>query len=419
MLSGYFDAEFWTGTLLQIGLSDATVWHSALALSALHEESLVREGKQNHFTSAEIRSFALKHYNAAISRLSNRISHDDASRDVVLVSCILFVCIENMLGNVAAAITHVHSGMSLIRSWTTKDHPTQSSTLLEDTLSPVFDNFNQHSFIYGRVAPPKPQVFIHQKDEPEKFKDLHEAHTSLQIFKNNAHAMAIPFRFKPPNPDAAWWAERKAEFEEVKRQIPRWLSAFDQLVETSIFDEDNKRAASYLRNQLSLATTWINHNVITTELGYDSFLAIYTSVVDVAEKSLGKDYTEDPMTCSIQVHDLSALYLAALKCRNPKVRRKAVDVMKRCPRRQGFWDSKLVIWIVERVIKFEEEGLGDLKDSAGDIVPDNWARITQVVVDPGKDDGVAQSTMVTFIRGEHGLLGHWSIKEELYCPSKC
>ncbi|KAM3068174.1 hypothetical protein ACMFMG_011223 [Clarireedia jacksonii] len=421
MLSGYFDADFWTGTLLQIGLSDATVWHSALALSSLHEESMVRAGKQNRFARAEVRSFALKHYNEAIGRLASRISHDGASRDVVLVSCLLFVCIENMLGNVTAAITHIHSGMSLIRSWATKN--SQPTNVLEDTLSQLFDLFNQHSFIYGKtVAPSRQQKFIHQQDKPQKFKDLHEAHSSLQILKNNAHAMAIPFRMKPPNPDAAWWAERKAEFESVKEQVPRWVSAFENLLERpemATLNKKDKRAASYLRNQFSLATTWVNNAVFTTELGYDSFLNIYTNIVDVAEKALDKDYTEDPVTYSLQVHDFAAQYMTAIKCRNPTVRRKALDVMKRCPRRHGFWDSRLMIWIVEKVIEFEEEGLGDLKDSTGDIIPDNWARIVSVVIEAEQGDEVDQGNLVTFVRQADGRLPeHWGVKSERYDPSK-
>jgi hypothetical protein len=60
--------------------------------------------------------FALLHYNKAIAELAARISDPDVPVEVVLLSCILFVCLEFLRGNMHSALEHYQSGMKVILS---------------------------------------------------------------------------------------------------------------------------------------------------------------------------------------------------------------------------------------------------------------------------------------------------------------
>jgi hypothetical protein len=144
-LSGNFDAEFWNCILLQIGHSEPTVWHSIIAVGSLHEES-IRDHYGSNEQSYGTRQIALDHYNKVIKRLTNSAENQE-SVDVILVSCLLFVCLELLLENVKGAMVHVHSGFSILESLKSEQgkpvagnssNLTSRSSLIEDYIVPIF-----------------------------------------------------------------------------------------------------------------------------------------------------------------------------------------------------------------------------------------------------------------------------------------
>ncbi|KAF8850622.1 hypothetical protein BDZ45DRAFT_602602 [Acephala macrosclerotiorum] len=125
-----------------------------------------------------------------------------------------------------------------------------------------------------------------------------------------------------------------------------------------------------LKLQHKMATIWIRNALHTDDTSFDAYVRDYAEGLDLAEAIIN---VRGPLPCytdySFQIQNLSPLYLVAIKCRNPPIRRKDLDLLKRTPRRARFWDSNVVIKAVEKVIKLEEEGLEDLTDSTGEVVP--------------------------------------------------
>jgi len=143
-LSGNFDAEFWNYLLLQIGHAEPTVWHSIIAVGSLHEEYTLDHCGSKHRFDAN-RRIALDHYNKAIKRLTQPDKNQE-SVDVILVSCLLFVCLELLLENVKGAMVHVHSGVSILEAWQSekgrvcggRSNLESKSSLIEDHVVPIF-----------------------------------------------------------------------------------------------------------------------------------------------------------------------------------------------------------------------------------------------------------------------------------------
>ena len=94
------------------------------------------------------------------------------------------------------------------------------------------------------------------------------------------------------------------------------------------------------------------------------------------------------------------------------VRRRALTLLRRFPKRGGFWDSRLVVFLVEKIIEFEEEGIMDTKDSTGSLVPDEWARIVALIVNPELDD--MGGVVISFHRRPHGRMNDWVVKEDYF-----
>lgn len=114
---GYFDSEFWSRLILQASHSKPTIRHAVIALGSLHEttqnkdSAALKSGKANN-------KFALQQCNKAIASLNKELSlKGQRSIEVLLMSCVLFVCFETLQGNYESALTHMESGVRMYRNW--------------------------------------------------------------------------------------------------------------------------------------------------------------------------------------------------------------------------------------------------------------------------------------------------------------
>jgi hypothetical protein len=58
---------------------------------------------------------------------------------------------------------------------------------------------------------------------------------------------------------------------------------------------------------------------------------------------------------SVDMGFIPPLFYTAIKCRNPRIRRQAIELLIFAPHREGFWDGVLVARIAGEVIKLEEK----------------------------------------------------------------
>jgi hypothetical protein len=66
----------------------------------------------------------------------------------------------------------------------------------------------------------------------------------------------------------------------------------------------------------------------------------------------------------------------------------------------------LIYKMAERVVELEEEGLEELKDAKGDVVPSEWARIYDITAVPTTVEGHTIE-LVTYKRRKGGNGKHW------------
>lgn len=68
---------------------------------------------------------------------------------------------------------------------------------------------------------------------------------------------------------------------------------------------------------------------------------------------------------------IGPLYVVAVLCRNPKIRRKVLGLLEANPRREGVWDSVLAAKAATVIMNVEEEGL------EGDYIPE-YSRLSGI-----------------------------------------
>jgi hypothetical protein len=118
---GYFPEEFWERDVLQASVAHPALRHAIVALGALHEayKDDLRSGTtttRSTTTQDDINYFALSQYTKALSHLSRSLSRDRQQKQAVLMSCVVFTCFDNMTGDIASAITHLWSGLRILRN---------------------------------------------------------------------------------------------------------------------------------------------------------------------------------------------------------------------------------------------------------------------------------------------------------------
>ena len=89
--------------------SEPAVQHAMLALASLHEESVKDQGP-----GSRGHSFALTQYNKAIKHVQDRIGNGQSER-IILLTCVLFICVEFIRGNAESALDHLQSGMRILQ----------------------------------------------------------------------------------------------------------------------------------------------------------------------------------------------------------------------------------------------------------------------------------------------------------------
>ncbi|KAH7407340.1 hypothetical protein BKA64DRAFT_705748 [Cadophora sp. MPI-SDFR-AT-0126] len=412
ILDCHFDEDFWNYFLLQMSQAESTVWHSVLALGTLHE--------QGSLDDEDLRALhhrnGLNHYNKAIAGLTKSTDAESQSAEAVLVSCIVFVCVEIVLGNIKEAMSHLQGGIRIIRSLDTPGSlPSfyqSSGQLIKTNVVPIFHHFNDQSFVYGRTPMPAIEKFLNRDDDvPTTFADCREARSLHTQLLSTAQHFAVK-TIHPPDQGSDAYARLLLERHNLQSNIHRWSTASEQLISSSRLTKDECSKISQMKGSHRMAMIWTFNALNTDEMSFDALVHDFDAVVRQSRMNLNKccEFVEKPEVSKptknfLQLQSISPQFVAATKCRNPAIRRRALTLLQRSPLNQGFWDAKKVVRVVERIIELEEEGLEDLRDPTGMIVPSEWARIQAVSVNLDKCD--VNTMMLVFER-------KFSVIEELW-----
>lgn len=119
-LSGLFNREFWTRSLPKAAQSHLALWHAGLAVSAMQIYRDSVRGVSSVDVQNEQYEFALTHFNRAIATMAGMIQGGLVGRgdlDVVLLTSVLFIAINNLLEDKEKSGQHARSALTLFDHW--------------------------------------------------------------------------------------------------------------------------------------------------------------------------------------------------------------------------------------------------------------------------------------------------------------
>jgi hypothetical protein len=304
----------------------------------------------------------------------------------ILTTCILFICLEVMRGDINQALAHITSGAQILQSLplsSTRPGTTSPSPSIENDISDTFTRLNLQARLCGRQLPslpPESLSIVLGQDEPlTPFASLFDARYSLNIIMVSALPFvnaALTLKFAPD-------AERHKALTATRKIILTQLELWKARMDSSLFFASNTSASSDISANILLisyinAKIWTRTAIYPDESAWDSqlpsFKEILTlctevitnsgertrkgpySLVGLPRASPKRPVWRDAFTFEMGV--IPPLYFTAIKCRDPKVRHEAITLLGLArPRKEGLWDARNLMSIAKRVIEIEGEGM--------------------------------------------------------------
>jgi hypothetical protein len=440
-LSGFFDSTFWNRILPQVAESEPVIMHAMVAVASIHEQVEAEE-----YTPSQDDRFALEQYNKAIQQLTKRLA-ESKSEELTLMTCLLFICLEFLRGDVRSGITHMQSGLKIIKNWHNDAGRTiPSAAALHDPhsvaadLTYLFSRLSINAWLSGH--PLSDDLHMIESEHiriPTDFVSLVQARASAMELVRVALKVlraSTKYKYHPPSPEKQKIAGKQ---QAAMLKSKQWAAAFNRYKMRPTFPVSNQQARAFANLQILNLTAyaWLGNSLSPYEAGTDIFTAEFSEVIELATEldqggvprygsELKQSQSEQelepklPKGFAFEMGVISSLYFAAIKCRDPTLRRRAISLLSTTqPRQEGLWDADFKMAIAKRVMEIEESNLTEKHVALGFRPPES-ARIHNALMhsqmhrrnDSDDDEGKLAVEKVIFISLPSGINGTWEVRTE-------
>ncbi|KAK7749518.1 hypothetical protein SLS53_000093 [Cytospora paraplurivora] len=361
---------------------------------------------------------AIKYYSEAINSLFSVTGQDSRANRTRLMANILLACFDSFIGDHQQAIRQIQNGLALLeqlRVQRRRAFVSRPEEPVEDEIIQMFTRLAIQAKSYDMAFHfPKPYVIqliqpatdssspsseggspvsLQQDPIPEQFYSLRDARLAWDALLEKmlrfteiqfaSASQAGPMGVLP----ATSLREHGIGF---GQQIQAWGIAFEPLL-NSRFSEgvtsQEKAAIAVLKMFHIMGQILFFMTFCDSETQFDAYQPHFQAIVDLGlevvgdeERRASKKRCFDPRTCQHQKGHLTdifggqtyignhikpsfsadlgivpPLYVVATKCRDPVIRRKAIQLLRSSSRREGMWDSELVARIGMWIMGIEEE----------------------------------------------------------------
>lgn len=374
--SGFFVTTLWNPLILQFAHSESFVMNAALGIGALRRFQLETDDFSHvqHGRTAPpcTINYSLSKYNMALRDLSNRIRTNDADPKLGIIGSIVFLAVEVLQGNEIGALTHMSSGSALLKSLSYSNcalppgQPLSRTGKLVnlhsrisdfDDLGSAFTRLSVEEYTYVGSGASTHDTAL--PEMPSHFLSIIEAGRLL----NNiiAFMYALFRRSAQPNlrsrPLDCLLDTIPTQVAQLQILLHLWLCTFNAFLsrETYLYLEDSTTRKDVLLVQHLVAWVKMSTYLQPGQMAYDIYLDQFQRIVDMTERVLkagGTPWNKALLRGPCFALDIALaqpLYFVARRCRNPALRRRAIDIMKGVGKGgiyTGMAIAKVAQWIV-------------------------------------------------------------------------
>lgn len=337
--------------------------------------------------------FALQQYGQALKLMRDMPSGSRNFLRNALLSCLLTTCFENYIGNQDSALAQARAGINLLieqersvcaetpslsyflKGRSVEDNDLYSTFARLDMLVMLLQGITRQ-VPTNPVPPLGPEDSASFRDMPNVFESVREARICWDLSIRRAMQWNVvflqqgSFSFIDLQANGVTDASKRkydvssrlvTENELYVAACEQWLRAFQPL-----FDKSRKSEGS--RDFLGatvLMIKFLGLRIVTRvqgphEVDSDVFLHDYIMIVNLArdllEASASANTSRKRAVVLFDDSLVSTLFLVATHCRERSIREQAVNLLRKYPRREGFWDSEMAVKVCTWFMNQEEEG---------------------------------------------------------------
>ncbi|KAF2118504.1 hypothetical protein BDV96DRAFT_643750 [Lophiotrema nucula] len=112
----YFENNFWEPILLRTAQTEPSIYHAALAISALSRRSYfpIQDWHDSVWRTPSATQYSILQYNLAIQHLNARLDGSAESVWLAVLASIIFIQIQHLQDDFSLASVHLRGGLSLL-----------------------------------------------------------------------------------------------------------------------------------------------------------------------------------------------------------------------------------------------------------------------------------------------------------------
>ena len=361
---------------------------------------------------------AFRQYSHACTALVKTQAADSTSHRTRLMASVLLACFDSFVGDHKQAIVQIQTGLGLLeqlRAERRRSFYATSEEPVEEELTQMFTRLAIQAKSYD-MAFHFPQPWVVRLTSPNQGQDPSSPASDVSSPTSINHD-SIPERFTSVMEARVTWdklCERIFRFTETmfahaqngvmgvlptslqqygisfKKDIEAWSKAFEHILASRTapgISSQEKAAIAVLKSFQIMTNILFMMTFSDSEMHFDNFTPYFKAIVDLALEVVGDEERRaaakrcpDPSFChhqhrcqpdifgghayaarhikpsfSADLGIVPPLYVVATKCREPTIRRQAIQLLRSSARREGMWDSELTARIGMWIAEIEEE----------------------------------------------------------------
>ena len=399
-LPGVFTSDFWESIVFQASFAEPAVFHAVIALGAIHRnQSSIAAGLENGQRTQSNESLGLQHYNKAIRYLVGygKSRSKQATRPV-LVACVVFICLELLRGRFRTARAHLQSGLKLLSEM--QSHPSRKGwaegkcngrddtfvvppqhASVDNQLIDALTQLNIQAALFGQGAGYLQDIIPGYRssgaDEiPRIFQTPGAARQHLDRLIDGVSFLSAQVKsieMHDPIPES--FIQQK---ELLQASLVCWLCTYTASLPSLASNGNAKSRLSLLLLRLYHTMTSIMASTclrFTDETVFDlhtqDFVDMLAEAAELFRQSAGfmtaPGNRQTPnLSFTLDMGYIPPLYYLVLKCRVPRLRRRAIELLVSMPHKEGVWDGEVAAYVARHVVEMEE---GESYDGNAKVEP--------------------------------------------------
>lgn len=409
-LAGSSNSAFWQRQILQAAHQHASIQHCILALGAMYRQffegassSLHKDIFNQHF------QFALSQSNKAIQHLVKQQAGgsptDVADKLTVMTCCVLFGSMANLQGQQRAALDHLRSGIRMLKETKFLAYSDRNSHPVNiNSLRSIFTGLDiqaRSSINWSDIQNWEPVVPSMRSSEPVDIDlsspwALSEIHCRIETLLNDTLAFNRGCVIRPLTDRDTIQAEHNALVSRFTR-ITAALDTFRPDIDTPASNSSktillHAQTTHWLRSSILPLRRHFSVSSPLSDITYDA-TTHFTTMMPHIEHLLALAPSSTPVYAAAP-GPLSALWLIGTSAPSSCValRKRAIELVIKHPRREGLFDGRLVgrigrvAWDLEQSAAREAKGLNEQDESLEDLQVPEHARLVSMDIEYATDD---------------------------------